>query len=129
MKRRGILNEALAGHLARLGHTDGVVVGDCGLPRPPGVPVVDLAVTFGVPNLAQVLTVLADEIVVEQAAVASETAEQNPAVLQLLRGQFGEPRWVTHEQLKAESVSARLFVRTGEATPFANVILRCGVPF
>ena len=49
MKRRGILNDALSGALARLGHTDTVVVADCGLPRPPGVAVVDLALVFGVP--------------------------------------------------------------------------------
>lgn len=129
MKRRGILNEALAGELARLGHTDLVVVGDCGLPRPRGVPVVDLAVTFGVPTFAQVIDALAEEIVVEQAIVASETRDANPAALALLTAHFGEPRWITHKLLKAESATAKLFIRTGEATPYANALLRCGVPF
>jgi D-ribose pyranase len=129
VKKGGILNEALAGALARLGHTDLVVVADCGLPRPPGVPVVDLAVTFGVPTFAQVVDLLAGEIVVEQATVAAEARESNPEALRLLAARFGEPRWVWHEELKAETAECRLFVRTGEATPYANVILRCGVPF
>ncbi|TRW44615.1 D-ribose pyranase [Georgenia yuyongxinii] len=129
MKRRGILNDALAGAIARLGHTDLVVVGDCGLPRPLGVPVVDLAVTFGVPTFAQVVDLLADELVVEQATMASETREANQAALRLVTEHFGDPRWVRHEDLKALSGTARLFVRTGEATPYANVVLRCGVPF
>ncbi|UNX54231.1 D-ribose pyranase [Georgenia sp. TF02-10] len=129
MKRRGILNDALSGHLARLGHTDTVVVADCGLPRPAGVPVVDLALTFGVPSFAEVVDALATEIVVESAAVARETAENNPAARDLLLGHFGEPRWLTHQELKEESAHAALFVRTGEASPYANAILTCGVPF
>lgn len=129
MKRSGILNAPLAGALAGLGHTDTVVLGDCGLPRPDGVPVVDLALTFGVPSFAQVLQAVVAEIVVEGAAVARETAEQNPATAQLLLDHLGEPRWLSHEELKDESAGARLFIRTGEATPFANVILTCGVAF
>jgi len=129
MKRRGILNDALSGALARLGHTDRIVVGDCGLPRPAGVPVVDLALTFGVPSFAQVIEALADELVVEEIAVARETQQVNPEALALLTRLFGEPRWITHEGLKAESADATLFIRTGEATPYANVVLSCGVPF
>lgn len=129
MKRSGILNAQLAGALAGLGHTDTVVLGDCGLPRPDAVPVVDLALTFGVPSFAQVLQAVVAEIVVEEATVARETAEQNPDTAQLLIDQLGEPRWLSHEELKTESAGARLFIRTGEATPFANVILTCGVAF
>lgn len=62
MKKRGIVNEALSGALARLGHTHHAMVGDCGLPRPDGVPVVDLAVTFGAPTFAQVIDARAAEI-------------------------------------------------------------------
>ena len=129
MKKRGILTEALSAALACLGHTDHVVVGDCGLPRPNGVPVVDLAVTFGVPTFAQVIDALATELAIEEVAIARETRDSNPSVLRLLTKHFGEPRWITHEELKAESAVAQLFVRTGEATPYANAILRCGVPF
>jgi len=129
VKKRGILNDALSGALARLGHTHHVVIGDCGLPRPHGVTVVDLAVTFGVPTFAQVVDALAEELVVEEVAVAGETRTFNAPALALLTGHFGEPRWITHEQLKAEAATAQLFVRTGEASPYANAILRCGVPF
>jgi len=129
MKRRGILNDSLAGALATLGHTDLVVVADCGLPRPPSVPVVDLAVTFGVPSFAQVLGAVTEELEVEAAILAEETRERNPAAQRLVEHHFGEASWTTHEDLKQLSHEARLFVRTGEATPYANVILRCGVPF
>jgi len=129
VKRAGILNPDLAAGLARLGHTDAVVVGDCGLPRPPGVVVVDLALVAGVPTFEQVVRALAEEIVVETAVVASEASVANPGVVDLVTELFGAPTTVRHEEFKAASAGARLFVRTGEATPYANVILRCGVPF
>ncbi len=129
MKRTGILNADLSGAIGRLGHTDLVVVGDCGLPRPHGVAVIDLAVTFGVPSFEAVVRALAGEIVVEKAWVATETADANPAAQELLESLFGEPETLSHEEFKKKSGDAVLLVRTGEATPFANVILRCGVPF
>ena len=129
MKRTGTLNADLNFQLSRLGHTDTVVVADCGLPRPSGVPVIDLAVVFGVPSFAQVLAALAEEIVVESAVLASETTDRNPTVASLVQSLFGAPELVSHERLKELSRSARLIIRTGEATAYANVILRCGVPF
>ncbi len=129
MKKSGILNSALSGALAELGHTHRVVVADCGMPRPHGVPVVDLALTFGIPTFEQVIAVLAQELVVEHVTAAREATTTNPAVLALLTDHFGVPRLMSHEELKAESATAQLFVRTGEATAHANAILHCGVPF
>ena len=129
MKRRGILHDALSGSLARLGHTDMVVVADCGLPRPAGVPIVDLALVFGIPTFAQVLAALAEEIVVERVTIARETASANPDAHAAIVDRFGVPGLVSHDGLKELSARAAFVVRTGEATPYANAILHCGVPF
>ncbi len=129
MKRTGILNAGLNFQLSKLGHTDTLVVADCGLPQPAGVPVIDLAVVFGVPGFEQVLRAIAGEIVVEAAVLATETTDRNPAVVELVGSLFGPPEAVSHERLKELSRHARLIIRTGEATAYANVILRCGVPF
>jgi len=129
MKRSGILNAQLSRALAELGHGHLVVVGDAGLPRPSGVECVDLALELGVPSFAQVLTALASELVVEQAVLASEALDANPAVVDLVTDLAGPPELISHEELKRLSQSARVYVRTGEATPYANVVLRCGVPF
>ncbi|MBX6341900.1 MAG: D-ribose pyranase [Thermomicrobiaceae bacterium] len=129
MKRGGIINGALSGAIARLGHTDLVVVCDCGLPIPPGPEVVDLAFRFGVPSFETVLTGLLEEIVVEEAIAAEEVSERNPACAKLLATLLPRLRHVPHEELKRLTRDARLVVRTGEATPYANVILRCGVAF
>ncbi len=129
MKKSGILNAELAGALAKLGHTDLVVVGDCGLPRPDGVPVVDLALVFGVPRFADVLEALASEIVVERCWVASEIEQANPDTHALVTRMLGDLDTMPHEEFKRRSRDAVLFVRTGEASPYANVILQSGVPF
>jgi D-ribose pyranase len=129
MKRAGILNAELNWHLSGLGHTDTVVVADCGLPRPPGVPVVDLAVVFGVPSFEEVLRAVTADIVVDRAEIAVESVDRNPAVGILVKSLCGTASLVTHEEFKLRCAQARLLIRTGEATPYANVILHCGVPF
>ncbi|MEU9321343.1 D-ribose pyranase [Streptomyces sp. NPDC048295] len=129
MKKAGILNRRLAGALAGLGHGDGVLVCDAGMPIPDGPRVVDLAFRAGVPSFAEVLDGLLDELVVEGATAAREVREANPEAARLLAERLPELAHVPHEELKALSAGARLVVRTGEARPYANVLLRCGVFF
>jgi D-ribose pyranase len=129
VKKAGILNRHLSGALAELGHTDEVLVCDVGMPIPAGPRVVDLAFRAGVPSFAEVLDGLLAELVIEGATAASEVRGANPAAARLLDGRFPELALVPHERLKELSRGARLVVRTGEARPYANVLLRCGVFF
>ena len=130
MVRHGILNAPLAGALARLGHTHQVVIADAGLPMPYGVPgctVVDLALVAGIPRFEQVLDAVLDAIVVERAEAALESTSQ-PAHA-WVTGRIDNLTLISHEELKARLPQTQLVIRTGESTPFANVILHCGVPF
>ena len=129
MKKSGVLHAELAGHLARLGHTDQFLVVDSGFPVPPGVPVVDLRVVYGLPGFAPVLTAIADEVVVEHALVATELAGANPAVHEVISGLYGELDTVDHVELKRRATGAQFAVRTAEDTPYANVLLTAGVGF
>ncbi|TPQ21026.1 D-ribose pyranase [Streptomyces sporangiiformans] len=129
MKKAGILNRHLAGALAELGHGDGVLICDVGMPVPAGPRLVDLAFRAGVPSFAEVLDGLLAELVVEGATAATEIREANPAASALLDAHFPELELVSHGELKELSAGARLIVRTGEARPYANVLLRCGVFF
>lgn len=132
MLTNGILNADLAAALARLRHTDHVVVADCGLPEPPGIPVVDLALVFGIPRFQQVLAALCAELTVEAAVLATEahgTPVEDWVARELPKL---HPEFVPHDGpggFKELSSAAALVVRSGEATPYANVLLRCGVPF
>ena len=127
MKKRGILNAELSGALARLGHTDIILLADCGMPIPPGVPVIDLALVHGIPRFEQVLDALLDEMVF-QGCVAAEEAKTAPAGAWLAE-RFKDIEYINHAELKSFSAKAKLFIRTGEATPFANAALVCGVSF
>src|SRR5690625_3928614 len=130
MKRAGIMNAELAGRMAALGHTDTIAVTDVGLPVPAGVPMVDLAVVPGVPTFAQVLDALLDELVIEGHTYAEEVVGLvSGEVLTERASRMGEARTVSHEQFKQLVGGCVFVVRTGANTPYANVILHCGVPF
>jgi D-ribose pyranase len=130
VRRAGILNRHLTGAMAALGHGDGVLVCDAGMPIPDGPRVVDLAFRAGVPAFAEVLDGLLAELVVESATAAAEVTGANPEAAALLADRFPDAlTLVPHEDLKRLTADARLVVRTGEARPYANVLLRCGVFF
>jgi D-ribose pyranase len=127
VRETGLWHPRLAALVAGLGHTETIVVADAGLPVPPGVEVVQLAVTRGVPPFLAVLDAIAGDLVVEAATVATELTDA--AVLAGI-GALGAPvDTVGHEEFKLRCRDARAVVRTGDATPYANVILRAGVPF
>ena len=73
MKKTKLLNAALSHLVAQLGHNDMIVVGDAGLPVPPGVPCIDLAVMRGLPRIDLVLEALESEMQVERMVLATET--------------------------------------------------------
>ena len=130
MRKRGILHAELARQICLLGHTDNVVIGDCGLPLPRDLPVVDLALLDGQLDFRTVLDAVLSEIVVQRHLVARESATA-PAG-QWLRERspsLGERIEVDHEELKARIRLCAFAIRTGERTPYANVILESGVPF
>ena len=127
MKRAGILNADLNAALCRLGHGDIVLVADCGMPVPAGVPVIDLALVHGVPRFEQVLDALLGEIVVERCVAAEEA--RGTVAEEWLDGRFSDVEYIGHGDLKRLAGSAKVFVRTGEATAFANAALVCGVSF
>lgn len=124
MKKHGLLNPALAAAVARLGHTDRFAIADCGLPIPAATPVIDLSLVFGIPSFEDTLAALLAEVVVEGAIIATQTPQSIRAVLPAT-----SLREVDHEELKREIAGVAFVVRTGSTTPYANVILRCGVPF
>lgn len=131
MKKKGILNAQLSYLIAALGHKDLYMIGDAGMPIPPGVEVVDLAVTAGVPTFKQVMDAVLEEAVVEQYTLASEIKEHNPELLAYIKEKLPEVEktFVSHEDLKKMSAKCRFAIRTGEFTPYPNIILQAGVAF
>ncbi|MFQ5795051.1 MAG: D-ribose pyranase [Candidatus Bipolaricaulia bacterium] len=131
MKKQGILNERVSAVLARLGHTDWLAIADCGLPIPDGVERIDLALVQGIPRFQDVVQAIASELVVEKVILAQETQSHNPDCYRFLTEQFGDVpvEEISHEELKRRLKAVKAVIRTGEATPYANVILQAGVAF
>lgn len=131
MKKTTLLNQALSEVIAGMGHTDLLVIADYGLPCPKGVRRIDLALRPGVPGLALALETVLSELQVDSAVMAVETDARNPAMADAVRRLLGSTplALVSHEQLKQISAGAVALVRTGECTPYANVILKAGVTF
>ncbi|MEP6874514.1 MAG: D-ribose pyranase [Burkholderiales bacterium] len=131
MKKTSLLHAELSHLIATLGHGDAVVIADAGLPVPAGTRCIDLALTRGVPAFEQVLEAVLTEMQVERAGYADEMVTHSPRLEALLHARLGHAalETVSHEALKQRTGSARAIVRTGECTPYANVILYAGVVF
>ena len=141
MKRQGILNSGLSGVVARLGHGDMLLIGDVGCAFPEkDIPVIDLAVSEGIPTVADVLGPILEELVVERYILAEEALTASPNAIRVLddlvlSGSTGisiERQILPHAQIKKlwlNGEQMRAFVRTGEYTPWGYIILVAGVSF
>jgi D-ribose pyranase len=131
MKKTGLLNKDLSEVIASLGHRDMLVIADAGLPIPSNVHRIDLAVSPNLPRFMDVVRAVLGELQVEEAVVAEEMAGRSPQVLAELRKALGQVtiRSVPHEDFKLQTAQAQAVARTGEFTPYANVILIAGVVF
>jgi D-ribose pyranase len=132
MKRCGHLNREVSRVLARMGHTDSLVIADCGLPVPDGVECIDLSLSLGDPPFLRVLESVLADFKVECAVFAAEAQEGNAAVAARaarLAREAVQVDFVAHETLKSLTRHARAVIRTGEATAYANVLLYSGVIF
>jgi len=139
MKKGRLLNAELSYVIARLGHTDTLTIADAGLPIPAGPQRIDLALTPGMPDFMQVVKAVTLEMQVESALIAEEIKQHNPqlhsellAVLEALQQHQGNRiavRYISHEQFKQQTQRSQAVIRSGECSPFANVILSAGVTF
>lgn len=131
MKKDRILHPQLSEIIARMGHTDGLVVADCGLPIPEHVERVDLALVAKIPSFIQTLEAILSELEVESIVLAEEIKKMNPEILGEIEKRLPniKTEWVSHEAFKKLTEQSKAVVRTGECSPYANVILKSGVTF
>ena len=131
MKKNGIINQPISSVVASLGHTDRIVICDAGLPIPLDVTRIDLALKEGTPGFIETVETILTEMQVESVVIADEISEHNPEVESSLRKLLGDTpiEKVSHEQFKLETKTAHAIIRTGEFSPYANVILIAGVVF
>lgn len=131
MKKTGVINSELAAVIAGMGHMDWMSVGDAGMPVPMGVKKIDLALAQQLPSFIDVLRNILTELKVQKIYLAEEIKTENKEQLAAIKALMPEVEvaFVPHTQLKKDLAKTHAFVRTGEMTPFANVILESGVTF
>ncbi len=128
MKRGGILNPALAHVLASTGHTDYFTISDRGFPVPEGPERVDLALVDGIPSVLDVLRAVHAEWSIDRVLITHEMAAVSPGRVAELEAMLGDTplEQVTHIELKRLAQYGRATVRTGDTTPYANIIVVSG---
>lgn len=131
MKKIGILNRDISEVIAGMGHLDMITLCDAGLPIPSSSRRIDLAVVPGIPRFLDVLVPLANELIVQEILLAKELLERNPELTGKIKNIFSDVKinFIDHSELKIVSENSKAYIRTGECTPYANVILVSGVSF
>ena len=132
MKKTGLLHGELSRCIAQMGHQDMILIGDAGMPVPKGVPLIDLALVGGIPSFLDVVNAVLSELCVEEGIVSTEMGQISPNMRenlnQIVEGKFPLVE-ISHIQIKDLSKGVKAIVRTGEFTPYANIVLKAGVLF
>ena len=124
-----ILNPNLLSLLARVRHTNALVIADRGFPFWPQVDTLDLSVCNDIPTVLQVLAALRADFHAVQAYMAREFLKHNTAGARnaFAKGLAGIPtRHEPHVEFKRRVPAAIGLIRTGDTIPYANMILISG---
>lgn len=147
MKTKGVLHNELAKVIANMGHGDMLVVTDRGFPFPRHnmTACIDVSVGRDLPKFIDVVKVILEELEIESVIIADETEKISPRVFHELqdilsqktnKGNPIEQKIIPHTEFKhlvldgaLEGQEVKAMVKTGQFTPFANIILVSGVDF
>lgn len=131
MRKIGILNSEIVKEISAIGHTQFLIIGDAGLPIPKGIKVIDLALKSGIPSFLETLEAVLDEMVAENYYLADEIKSKNFALHDKVKkiAENLPHAYISHEELKKMSEQAQVIIRTGETSPYANIVLVAGVNF
>ena len=130
MKKGTVINTQLSRVIADMGHFDLLGIGDAGMPVPPDTWKIDLAVSKNLPSFMDVLNNVLTELQVQKVYLAEEIKANNPEKLAQIQASIDVPIvFIPHDQMKKELSQTKAFVRTGEMTPYANILLESGVTF
>ncbi len=127
MLKTGILNPQLASLLARVRHTNTLVIADRGFPSWPGLETIDLSLVDGIPTVLQVLDAIRANFVIGQVRMAEQFLAHNDAATRaaFARSLDGLPvAYEDHESVFKPRVPRAIgLIRTGDTTQYANLLL------
>lgn len=131
MKKSALINSEISSVIARMGHTDMLTICDSGLPIPKNVERIDLALKHGIPTFLDTLDTVLEELKIEEVIIANEIESVSNDMYIEIEKRFENIKItkIDHEEFKSMTKDSMAIVRTGEFTPYANIILKSGVVF
>ena len=129
MLKTGLLNPHVLSLLARVRHTNALVISDRGFPFWPMIETVDLSLVDGVPTVLQVLAAVRQNFVVAEAFMAEEFLKVNSAKTRAAFAAGLKGARLAHEphvDFKLRVPGAIGLIRTGDTVQYANMILISG---
>lgn len=138
MRNGALLNGPLTALIGDLGHSDKIMIVDAGWPIPKDLRY-DICLTHGIPRLTDVFSVIAEELSIEKVIIDQEMqnhgpevyAEVNRIIAATAKAQ-GEEVVVENEPhvtFKEHAKSVKGIIRTGECTPYCNLVIVAGLAF
>ena len=102
MKKTALLNSDISEVISKMGHTDALAIGDCGLPIPDETKRIDIAFIKDIPSFIETLKVILMELQIEEVEIAKETMEVSPNLFEEIKKAIGDVKitFITHEELK-----------------------------
>jgi D-ribose pyranase len=129
MLNTGILNPQILSLLARVRHTNALVIADRGFPFWPAIETVDVSLVDDLPTVLQVLAAIRANFRIAQAYMAREFLRENTAATRALFKQalHGIPTTrEPHVRFKQRVPGAIGLIRTGDTVQYANMVLISG---
>ena len=129
MLNTGILNPKILSLLARVRHTNALVISDRGFPFWPALETVDLSLVDDIPTVLQVLAAIRPNFRIARAYMAREFLRENTPTTRALFRKALEGVPTTHEphvQFKKRVPDAIGLIRTGDTVQYANMVLISG---
>jgi D-ribose pyranase len=126
MKKTGIINPQIAGALAGLGHSDGLLICDAGFPLPQHLTAIDISLVFGTPTVLQTLDAVLTEFIAEEVIVSKEMESLSPALYKAVRERLPKQKYrlLPFDEFAAQATGVKYALRTGDNTAaYANIII------
>lgn len=127
MTETGILNREIAAEMAKMGHTDKMMIVDAGLAVPNTTKVIDLSLAQNIPTVIQVLEEVLKHFSVEKIIYSQATVDVSPSREKEFLDHFDkevEIEIVPHPVLRDEiTKEVKFVIRTGDFTANSNLVL------
>ena len=126
MLRYGILNPQVLNLIARVRHTNTLVIADRGFPYWTQLETVDISLVDDIPTVRQVLAALQENFVIDAAWMAGEFRRENDESVYREYAELLAPvsiEFELHGEFKCRVPQAVGLIRTGDTTQYGNIIL------